>query len=349
MSPALKQRLIGAAVLIALAVIFLPMLIKGPAPASGLPDMSLDVPDAPTGDYKTVDLPLIAPPPAREGGALAGAQPVSEAAPAAPAATRPDGSALPTVDTSEQDNPLPATVAGGGYAVHYAAFASEADAEAILRQLGGSGLRGYREGFTLNGKPAQRVRLGPYANRADAEIVRVRAAQVRDDVTPRVVALDAGARPDVPRPETPAATPAQTPTPAAPAASRPTAAQTPATPTTEQLPEEAPAARTPARTPPAQTPPATPATPPAPPAAAPTSGTGFIVQLGAFSNAAEANRLRDRLRGAGITAFTDSVDTDKGRLTRVKAGPVASRGEADQLKTRVRSAVGVDGLVRSHP
>lgn len=338
MSPALKQRLIGAAVLIALAVIFLPMLIKGPAPASGLPDMSLDVPDAPGGDYKTVDLPLIAPPPAREGGALAGA-PLSEAAPAAPAATRPDGSALPTVDTSAQDNPLPATVAGGGYAVHYAAFASEADADAILRQLGESGLRGYREGFTLNGKPAQRVRLGPYANRADAEIVRVRAAQVRDDVTPRVVALDAGARPDVPRPETPA-----------PAASRPIAAQTPATPTTEQLPEEAPAARTPARTPPVQTPPAaTPAPPKAAPAASPTSGTGFIVQLGAFSNADEANRLRDRLRGAGITAFTDSVDTDKGRLTRVKAGPVASRGEADQLKTRVRSAVGVDGLVRSHP
>jgi len=335
MSPALKQRLIGAAVLIALAVIFLPMLIKGPAPASGLPDMSLDVPDAPTGDYKTVDLPLVAPPPAREGGALAGV-PLSEDA---PAATRPDGSALPTVDTAEQDNPLPATVAGGGYAVHYAAFGSEADAEAILRQLGESGLRGYREGFTLNGKPAQRVRLGPYANRADAEIVRVRAAQVRDDVTPRVVTLDAGARPDVPRPETPA-----------PAASRPTVAQAPATPTTEQLPEETPAARTPARTPPAQTPPAaTPATSPAPPAAAPTSGTGFIVQVGAFSNAADANAMRDRLRGAGITAFTDSVDTDKGRLTRVKAGPVATRGEADQLKTRVRSAVGVDGLVRSHP
>jgi cell division septation protein DedD len=338
MTPALKQRLIGAAVLIALAVIFLPMLVKGPAPESGLPDMPLQVPDAPEGGYRTVDLPLVTPPAAREGGVLAGATPVSEAAPAAQATTRPDGAALPTVDTAEHETPLPATAAGGGYAVHYAAFANETDADAILRQLRQSGLTGFREGFTLNGKPAQRVRLGPYANRADAEIVRVRAAQVRDDVTPRVVALDAGARPDVPRPETPAA--------AAPAASRPTAAQTPATPTTEQLPEDAPVARKP----PAQTPPAaTPAPPPAPPAAAPTSGTGFIVQLGAFSNAAEANRLRDRLRGAGITAFTDSVDTDKGRLTRVKAGPVASRGEADQLKTRVRSAVGVDGLVRSHP
>ena len=73
------------------------------------------------------------------------------------------------------------------------------------------------------------------------------------------------------------------------------------------------------------------------------------MQLGAFGNAAEANRLRDRLRGAGITAFTDSVDTDKGRLTRVKAGPVASRADAEQLKTRARSAVGVDGIVRAHP
>ncbi|HEY1138760.1 MAG TPA: sporulation protein, partial [Lysobacter sp.] len=35
MEPALKQRVIGAVVLIALAVIFLPMLIKGPAPESG--------------------------------------------------------------------------------------------------------------------------------------------------------------------------------------------------------------------------------------------------------------------------------------------------------------------------
>ena len=337
MTPGLKQRLIGAAVLIALAVIFLPMVVKGPAPASGLPDMPLGVPDAPDSDYKTVDLPLVAPGPAPEGGVLGGGAPLAEDRAPAQAQPRADGDALPTVDAGASSEPLPATTAGGGYAVHYAAFATQADADAILRQIGQSGLTGYREAYTLNGKPAQRVRLGPYASRAEAEIVRVRAAQVRDDVTPRVVALDAGTRPDVPRPETPAP---------APAASRPAAAQTPAAPTTEQLPEEAPPARAPAQTPPA----ATPAPPPASPAAAaPTSNTGFVVQLGAFSNAAEADRLRDRLRGAGITAFTDSVDTDKGRLTRVKAGPVASRVEADQLKTRVRSAVGVDGLVRAHP
>src|SRR5690606_1804425 len=38
MDAGLKQRLIGAAVLVALAVIFLPMLVKGPAPDSGVSD-----------------------------------------------------------------------------------------------------------------------------------------------------------------------------------------------------------------------------------------------------------------------------------------------------------------------
>ena len=43
METALKQRLVGAMVLVALAVIFLPMLIKGPAPESGVGDVSLDM------------------------------------------------------------------------------------------------------------------------------------------------------------------------------------------------------------------------------------------------------------------------------------------------------------------
>ncbi|HEY4530528.1 MAG TPA: SPOR domain-containing protein, partial [Luteimonas sp.] len=79
------------------------------------------------------------------------------------------------------------------------------------------------------------------------------------------------------------------------------------------------------------------------------AGTGFAVQLGAFGNAAEANALRDRLRASGIGAFTETVQTDQGVLTRVKAGPVVTRGEADQLRSRVKSSVGIDGLVRSHP
>ena len=88
MEPALKQRLIGAMVLVALAVIFLPMLIKGPAPESGASDVSLKLPDAPPGDYETRELPLVTPGNAPAGGALGMDAQVGN-----------DG-ALPTVDTT---------------------------------------------------------------------------------------------------------------------------------------------------------------------------------------------------------------------------------------------------------
>ena len=348
MDAGLKQRLIGAAVLVALAVIFLPMLVKGPAPDSGVSDLSMRVPDAPQDGYRTVDLPLVVPPEAPSGGVLPvpeatmpdGSLPVVDTATASPdgdiapddqpeagspaAETPAEASpeaATPSTPAQEQAPPaaaaatrLPPTVAGGDYAVHFGAFSSERDAQLIVRQLAGAGLTAYAEPFELNGRPAQRVRLGPYASREAAEAVRVRAAQVRDDVTPRVVALDAA--------EPAPSRVAQTAAPAPAATSASTAATRPA--------------------------PTAPAAESAPALAA--SGVGYAVQVGAFSNAADATRLRDRLRGLGITAFTDTVDTDKGRLTRVKAGPVPSREEAERLKSQLKARAGIgDGLVRPHP
>ncbi|MBP6797162.1 MAG: SPOR domain-containing protein [Luteimonas sp.] len=309
-------------------MIFLPMLVKGPAPDSGVSHLPMRVPDAPDGDYKTVDLPLVVPPGAApEGGVLGVPEPgEGDALPTvdtatAPPAAQPQPSAA-TAPTGEGATPpparsepmLPATAAGGDYAVHFGSFSSERDAQLIVRQLDAAGLTAYSEAYTLNGKPAQRVRLGPYASRAEAETVRVRAAQVRNDVSPRVVALDA--------PQAPAAT--------------------------------APAATTAAVSAPAPKPAATPARPaevpkPAAPTPAATADVGFAVQVGAFGNAAEAAKLRDRLRGLGIAAFTDTVATDKGRLTRVKAGPVSSRADADRLKAQVKAKAGLDGIVRPHP
>ena len=63
MDTSLKQRLVGAVVLIALAVIFLPMLVKGPAPDSGVSDVAIEVPPEPKAadGMVTQDLPLVAP------------------------------------------------------------------------------------------------------------------------------------------------------------------------------------------------------------------------------------------------------------------------------------------------
>jgi cell division septation protein DedD len=93
---------------------------------------------------------------------------------------------------------------------------------------------------------------------------------------------------------------------------------------------------------------ATPQPAPAPPRPAAAS-VGFVVQLGAFANDAEARRLQDRARSAGFSAFVEPVRTEGGTLHRVRVGPVADRADADALRARVAAALGVNGLVRPHP
>jgi cell division septation protein DedD len=327
----LKQRLIGAAVLVALAVIFLPMLVKGPAPDSGVSDVPLKVPDAPQGEYQTRDLPLVAPDEPAEGGAV-GMQPAPASQPAA-------GETLPTVDTAAagqgdaampaaaNDQPmLPATAAGGDYAVHFGAYDSSVNADTVVARLRGARLPAFRESASINGKPAWRVRIGPYATRADAEIARLEAVRVGKQSGARVVALDAA--------EPAAVATASQPT---PAASGQVVSEPLPPPAVAAKPVEKPAAK-----------PAAAAEPPKPSAPA-ARGVGFAVQIGAFGNAAQAAAKRDQLRGAGFSAFTETVSTDKGTLTRVLAGPVVSRAEADQLRARVKTKTGIDGMVRAHP
>ena len=52
---------------------------------------------------------------------------------------------------------------------------------------------------------------------------------------------------------------------------------------------------------------------------------------------------------SGISAFTDTVNTDGGKRTRVRVGPAMNRAEADALKAQVKAKAGVDGFVRPHP
>lgn len=343
MDTPLKQRLIGAIVLVALAVIFLPMLVKGPAPDSGVANVPITAPDAPAdGQFQTRELPLVAP----TGGATGLQSGVSTTQPLQPDATAPAEPAA--ADTSP-------AVAAGNYAVSFGAYGSQADANAVIAFLKKAQLPGFSEPATINGRQAWRVRVGPYADRAQAEAARLEAVKVRNDVKAEVVTLDARADAAV------AAAPAPTPTTAtAPAASSAAAAPAAATVKTETLPPEPVAAAKPAPKPEAPKPepkPAAakpePATAAAKPVAVPTapaaSSVGFAVQLGAFGQATEANALRDKVRAAGFSAFVEQVRTDKGTLNRVRVGPVANRAEAENLKAQVASKVGVAGMVRPHP
>ncbi len=338
MDTGLKQRLIGAAVLVALAVIFLPMLVKGPAPDSGVSSVSLDMPDAPNGEMQTRDLPLVAPGAVPQGGAVGmDARPVDRAptaaAPADPNAPAADPNADPAAAAAPTDPSLPPTTAGGNFAVHFGAYASQKGADTVANVAKAAQLPAYTEPTVVGGKPAFRVRIGPYATRAEAEAVRLKAMEVRSDVPVRVVALDAEPAPAAPATATAAA---EAPKPAEPKPE-------PAKPAATAAPK--PAETKPVATKPAETKPQ-PARPVAP-AAAPK--VGFAVQVGVFSDPAAASAMRERLRAAGFTAVLDTVESDNGRLTRVRVGPVIDRPAADQLKEQIRSKAGVDGFVRAYP
>jgi DedD protein len=103
----------------------------------------------------------------------------------------------------------------------------------------------------------------------------------------------------------------------------------------------APAAE-PARAPAATIAKAPPAEPPRPPdvaakAAAPKL-EGFAVQVGAFKDEEKLKQARDKLAAARITHYIERIDTQTGSLTRLRAGPFATREAADKGLAAVKAA-----------
>ncbi len=352
MDAALKQRLIGATVLVALAVIFLPMLVQGPEPEqSSTPDVPLDAPPQPTTDAdgraletreillpqpnSAVPAPADSNPPASDdpnavatvdttvaprvdavsGESLHTASPVTatpeapssasttattttESLPTAtttPASTappspaqatpaRPPATATTTSATHTEPataSPLPVATASGNFAVNVGSYANVANAEALLTKLKAAGLTAYAESTSLDGKAVRRIRLGPYAQRGEAERARAAALRMQADLPTSVVALDATAQRA--EPVRPALT------------------------------------------------------------------GGFAVQVGAFRAESDANTLVGRLRGAGFTAFAERVNSDAGQLWRVRVGPELDRAAADRRRSELKTKMSLDGMVVTHP
>ncbi|WP_460456490.1 SPOR domain-containing protein [Arenimonas alkanexedens] len=326
----MKQRLIGAAVLVALAMIFLPMLLKGPDLSE--PDAAqvpLDMPAAPDQAFETREVPLTLPaaqapdggvlgmaprpadpnalatvdqttlPPARTGldpedqnaplAAVDAASGLPVPAPAPVAVTpTPDAPVAPppvAVSSPAATTPAPASTAGGNYMVNVGSFSNLANARVLADKLRSRGLPLTSESVDVSGKPAMRLRVGPYGDRTAAEAARLRVESVTGG-SAVVVALNASA---------------------SAAAAAPARAST-----------------------------------------APT--VGFAVQLGALSSEADANALRDRARAAGFVAFHQRVNTDRGAIWRVRVGPEADRASADRLLDTVRSKLAMpDAIVVPHP
>jgi DedD protein len=225
----------------------------------------------------------------------------------------------------------------------------------------------------INGEQAEQARVRARRRLIGAVVllgVGVIAFPILFETQPRPIPVDIpivipprdGAPPLVlPAPRPAAAAPASAPPTAAPssaavatAAAPPSkAAETPAaTPAPAKASEAAPAKPVPAPAKPepeAPKPAVTAGKPPPAPApkaevAKPTASGRFVVQIGAFVEAGAVREARSKAGKAGLTTFTQVVDTGGGPRTRVRIGPFATREEADKAAAQARAA-GVPGVV----
>lgn len=78
-------------------------------------------------------------------------------------------------------------------------------------------------------------------------------------------------------------------------------------------------------------------TAPAPTSSEPVGAPGWLVQVGAFSNADAARKLVKDLEADGMAALISPVSRGGRTLHRVRVGPVADRAEAQRLAVRLEA------------
>jgi DedD protein len=62
----------------------------------------------------------------------------------------------------------------------------------------------------------------------------------------------------------------------------------------------------------------------------------FVVQVGAFADAAKARDARAKVERAGLKTYTHEATTKDGKRIRVRVGPFGSRGEADKAASKIK-------------
>lgn len=72
------------------------------------------------------------------------------------------------------------------------------------------------------------------------------------------------------------------------------------------------------------------------PASIPATTPRFVVQAGAFSEAAKLREARSKIEGLGLKTYIQVVETEAGKRTRIRIGPFATRAEADSAAARLK-------------
>jgi DedD protein len=192
MDPQLKQRLIGAAVLVSLAVLVVPVLLDGgyretSRPRRDMAPMPPDqfeqvVPELPAEVQRELDAGVTAgTDELAEIAAQAAAQPGEAPIPPAEIVSGPAGEEAmpppspppaPAAAAAPAPAPPPVSATAEQWTVQLGSFASRDNAEGLLRRMAADGVKGFILPLEEGGKTSFRVRAGPVAGRAAAERLR---------------------------------------------------------------------------------------------------------------------------------------------------------------------------------
>jgi DedD protein len=309
MDIALKQRLVGASVLIALAVVVLPMLLGGRPDGDRRDTQKIELPAQPPElDFQTRKYPVgehPAPRPASPKPAptkslptpVPDAMPVTQAAPDtgdrsetdAPAPEPGAGTAgqevaitpLPAPEEveSQPENPPAPAVSGGRYVVQVASCGALDNANRLAATLRSSGYSVMLDSIKSDAGTLHRVRVGPYGDEAQADAaVRQIRSQVKN-LKPRVMDLQPEKAAQVTKPSDPL--------------------------------------------------------------------VRWVVQVGSFSDAANADNLVAKLRLESMSAYKEEVTRAGSVIYRVRVGPFLEREDAIAANNRVAQRLSIDGVVMS--
>jgi len=329
MDPTLQKRLIGASVLIVLAVIFVPMLLDG-AGERGSESLPLAIPAMPERDFETREVPLdlpVAAAPASVAEAI-GVEPANpESTPATePVSAQPDAVAAVDTQAPVRVDAVSGAVAGlqAEPAVAEPAVAAASGPVAAAPVAAVSAAVATAENSPTPASGRFLIGLGSYANGANAQAL---AAQLRGagfKVLSDQVAVN-GQQATRLR--------------IGPFATRGQAEA--ARLEVRRLRADLPAAISETDDTPASDAPAI--------ARSAAATSVWAVQVGAFKLEAEANAKRDQLRQAGFAAFVEKINAEAGVLWRVRIGPENKRADADAVKAGVKRRFGIDGIVVPYP
>jgi len=183
----MKERLLGAAILVVIVVLVVPALLTGPresvveeAPAPGLRSVEIELAEAASGPEAPPSDPALeaaaGPPPSPAATAPAEeapeARPVPDSAPPAPAPVGPAGDAA---------TPGPPVSSQSGWAVQVAALSRSDAARDLAARLKARGYPAFVMEYRADAKVFYRVRVGPEITRENAAVLAERLAKDGQD------------------------------------------------------------------------------------------------------------------------------------------------------------------------